>query len=138
MLASTLFANACDSRAFAPGKMGVSERRRAGQGVFSFPLFPEYQAGACMLPAHLARNSCGISRRTLVRLDRTLLPESGLGSQLSNKGEIIAKSQGIFTPIGGVTVSTGSLAAKRHAGVWAPVIAWKTIIANTNQLAYAA
>jgi hypothetical protein len=38
---------------------------------------------------------------------------------------------------GGVTVSTGLLAARRHAGVWAPVIAWKTIIAN-NQLAYAA
>ncbi len=38
---------------------------------------------------------------------------------------------------GGVTVSTELLAAKRHAGVWAPVIAWKTIIANTN-LAYAA
>src|ERR1700728_3932954 len=38
---------------------------------------------------------------------------------------------------GGVTVSTGLLAAKRHAGVWAPVIAWKNIIAN-NQLAYAA
>jgi len=39
---------------------------------------------------------------------------------------------------GGVTVSTGSLVAERHAGVWAPVIAWKNIIANTNQLAYAA
>jgi hypothetical protein len=38
---------------------------------------------------------------------------------------------------GGVTVSTGSLAAKRHAGVWAPVIARKMIIAD-HQLAYAA
>ena len=51
------------------------------------------------------------------------------------KSAIIKVSQGF--PVGGVTVSTGSLAAKRHAGVWAPVIAWKTIIAN-NQLAYAA
>jgi hypothetical protein len=40
--------------------------------------------------------------------------------------------------VGGVTVSTGLLAARRHAGGWAPVIAWKNIIANTNQLAYAA
>jgi hypothetical protein len=38
---------------------------------------------------------------------------------------------------GGVTVSTGSIAVERHAGGWAPVIAWKTTIAN-NQLAYAA
>jgi hypothetical protein len=38
---------------------------------------------------------------------------------------------------GGVTVSTGSLATKRHAGVWAPVIARKMIIAD-HQLAYAA
>ena len=42
-----------------------------------------------------------------------------------------------FPPNGGVTVSTGSLAAKRHAGVWAPVIARKMIIAD-HQLAYAA
>lgn len=33
---------------------------------------------------------------------------------------------------GGVTVSTGSFAALRHAGVWAPVIARKTTIANNN------
>jgi len=38
---------------------------------------------------------------------------------------------------GGVTVSTGMLAAKRHAGVHTPVIACKTIIAN-YQMAYAA
>jgi hypothetical protein len=40
-------------------------------------------------------------------------------------------------PHGGVTVSTGSFAAKRHAGGWAPVIARKMIIAD-HQLAYAA
>ncbi len=33
---------------------------------------------------------------------------------------------------GGVTVSTGSLAVRRHAGVWAPVIACKTKVANDN------
>jgi hypothetical protein len=33
---------------------------------------------------------------------------------------------------GGVTVSTGSLAARRHAGVWAPAIARKTKVANDN------
>jgi hypothetical protein len=33
---------------------------------------------------------------------------------------------------GGVTVSTGSLAARRHAGVWAPIIACKTKVANDN------
>ena len=33
---------------------------------------------------------------------------------------------------GGVTVSTGSLAARRHAGVWAPVIACKTKVATDN------
>ena len=33
---------------------------------------------------------------------------------------------------GGVTVSTGSFAARRHAGVWAPVIARKTKVANDN------
>ena len=38
---------------------------------------------------------------------------------------------------GGVTVSTGMLAAKRHAGVHTPVIACKMIIAN-QQMAYAA
>jgi hypothetical protein len=40
-------------------------------------------------------------------------------------------------PHGGVTVSTGLFAAKRHAGGWAPVIARKMIIAD-HQLAYAA
>ena len=44
---------------------------------------------------------------------------------------------GLPAPDGGVTVSTELLAAKRHAGVRAPVIAWKNIIANNN-LAYAA
>jgi hypothetical protein len=38
---------------------------------------------------------------------------------------------------GGVTVSTGSFAVERHAGGWAPVIAYKNTIAN-NQLALAA
>ena len=38
---------------------------------------------------------------------------------------------------GGVTVSTGMLAARRHAGVHTPVIACKTTIAN-YQMAYAA
>jgi hypothetical protein len=38
---------------------------------------------------------------------------------------------------GGVTASTEMLAAKRHAGVHTPVIAWKMIIAN-QQMAYAA
>ena len=33
---------------------------------------------------------------------------------------------------GGVTVSTGLVVAERHAGVWAPVIAYKTTIANNN------
>lgn len=33
---------------------------------------------------------------------------------------------------GGVTVSTGLDGPKRHAGVWAPVIARKTILANNN------
>jgi hypothetical protein len=33
---------------------------------------------------------------------------------------------------GGVTVSTGSFAARRHAGVWAPIIACKTKVANDN------
>jgi hypothetical protein len=33
---------------------------------------------------------------------------------------------------GGVTVSTELFAAKRHAGVWAPVIACKNRIANTE------
>jgi len=40
-------------------------------------------------------------------------------------------------PNGGVTASTGMLAAKRHAGVHTPVIACKTIHA-TPQMAYAA
>jgi hypothetical protein len=35
-------------------------------------------------------------------------------------------------PSGGVTVSTGLQAAERHAGVWAPVIAYKNTIANNN------
>jgi hypothetical protein len=39
--------------------------------------------------------------------------------------------------IGGVTVSTEMLAAKRHARVLAPVIVGKMIIAN-QQMAYAA
>jgi len=39
--------------------------------------------------------------------------------------------------IGGVTVSTEMLAAKRHAGVHSPVIEGKMIIAN-QQMAYAA
>ena len=38
---------------------------------------------------------------------------------------------------GGVTVSTGSFAVERHAGGWAPVIAYKNTIAH-NQLALAA
>ena len=38
---------------------------------------------------------------------------------------------------GGVTASTGMLAAKRHAGVHTPVIVGKMIIAN-QQMAYAA
>jgi hypothetical protein len=38
---------------------------------------------------------------------------------------------------GGVTASTEMLAAKRHAGVYTPVIAYKMIIAN-QQMAYAA
>ena len=38
---------------------------------------------------------------------------------------------------GGVTASTEMLAAKRHAGVHAPVIVCKMIIAN-QQMAYAA
>lgn len=33
---------------------------------------------------------------------------------------------------GGVTVSTGLDGSKRHAGVWAPIIARKTILANNN------
>jgi hypothetical protein len=33
-------------------------------------------------------------------------------------------------PDGGVTASTGLLAAERHAGVWTPVIAHKTISAE--------
>ena len=40
--------------------------------------------------------------------------------------------------IGGVTASTGMDAARRHTGVHAPVIVCKTIIANNEQLAYAA
>lgn len=92
-------------------------------------------------PAVGSRQSAG--RNKAQRLRRWEAAGLNRGAQLgpakSEISEIIAKSQGIFfTPIGGVTVSTGSLAAKRHAGVWAPVIAWKTIIANTNQLAYAA
>ena len=39
--------------------------------------------------------------------------------------------------LGGVTVSTGMLAARRHAGVHSPVIEGKMIIAN-QQMAYAA
>jgi hypothetical protein len=35
-------------------------------------------------------------------------------------------------PDGGVTASTGLLAAERHAGVWTPVIAHKTISADNN------
>ena len=38
----------------------------------------------------------------------------------------------MFRKDGGVTVSTGSVAAERHAGVWAPVIAYKNTIANNN------
>jgi len=38
---------------------------------------------------------------------------------------------------GGVTASTEWFAAKRHAGVWSPVIDCKMIVANT-ELAYAA
>lgn len=39
---------------------------------------------------------------------------------------------------GGVTASTEMLAARRHTGAHSPVSGAKTIIANTNQLAYAA
>ena len=46
-------------------------------------------------------------------------------------------SNGLGYPNGGVTVSTGSFAVERHAGGWAPVIAYKNTIAN-NQLALAA
>ena len=35
-------------------------------------------------------------------------------------------------PSGGVMVSTGLLVAERHAGVWTPVIAHKTISADNN------
>ena len=38
---------------------------------------------------------------------------------------------------GGVTASTERFAAKRHAGVFAPVTVDKTIVANT-EMAYAA
>jgi hypothetical protein len=39
---------------------------------------------------------------------------------------------------GGVTASTEMLAAKRHTGAHSPVSGAKTIIANSNQFAYAA
>ena len=48
-----------------------------------------------------------------------------------------AKSKFQPAPHGGVTASTGLLAAERHAGVWTPVIAHKTISAEP-QLALAA
>jgi hypothetical protein len=46
-------------------------------------------------------------------------------SSLSLPRQVIAS-----THIGGVTASTGLLAAERHAGVWTPVIAHKTISAE--------
>ena len=39
---------------------------------------------------------------------------------------------GASLKIGGVTASTGLLAAERHAGVWTPVIAHKIISADNN------
>ena len=42
-----------------------------------------------------------------------------------------------LAPDGGVTASTGLLAAERHAGVWTPVIAHK-IISAEPQFALAA
>ena len=39
---------------------------------------------------------------------------------------------------GGVTASTEMLAARRHTGAHSPVSGAKTIIANSNQFAYAA
>jgi hypothetical protein len=61
-------------------------------------------------------------------------PETGVKSkQIFHKASNFPEA----APHGGVTVSTGSFAAKRHAGGWAPVIARKMIIAD-HQLAYAA
>ena len=48
-------------------------------------------------------------------------------SSLSARARLYASTQN-----GGVTASTGLLAAERHAGVWTPVIAHKTISANNN------
>ncbi len=48
-------------------------------------------------------------------------------------GIVLCLPKGTFLPasaMGGVTVSTGLLAAERHAGVWTPVIAHKTISAE--------
>jgi hypothetical protein len=43
-----------------------------------------------------------------------------------------AQCIGVAAPYGGVTASTGLLVAERHAGVWTPVIAHKTISADNN------
>ena len=45
---------------------------------------------------------------------------------------VLCKAQciGVAAPNGGVTASTGLLVAERHAGVWTPVIAHKTISAE--------
>ena len=47
--------------------------------------------------------------------DSSLSAQCNVGASLNN---------------GGVTASTGLLAAERHAGVWTPVIAHKTISAE--------
>ena len=66
------------------------------------------------------------------RMNRTRGQPGGLG----NTVERCSVSNG--SQDGGVTASTEMDAARRHTGVHAPVIVCKTIIANNQQLAYAA
>lgn len=58
-------------------------------------------------------------------LEQTIFDNKDLSTVLSVKN-------------GGVTASTEMLAAKRHTGAHSPVSGAKTIIANSNQFAYAA
>jgi hypothetical protein len=59
-------------------------------------------------------------------------------SPVSETGPVRAVFAREWAGFGGVTASTEMLAARRHTGAHSPVSGAKTIIANSNQFAYAA
>jgi hypothetical protein len=73
----------------------------------------------------------------LFALSVSFAAESGRCGAFFGKEGIIENDGNRFFR-GGVTASTEMLAARRHTGAHSPVSGAKTIIANTNQLAYAA